>query len=595
MDPRIFYQEHLTAAQATHATLLRRISSLGWLRTLVVILTVCGIWLLVRQTQGLWWLAALPGAAAFLLLLNYHNHIRRREWECRVQIQVLEEELKALDGDFGHHPGGSEHIDPLHPFSYDLDIFGKGSVYQLLCRAVTLQGAASLAQWLKEPYAPDARACTSRQDVMQELSAQPDFLLRYRVAGRSAPEAAGDFDKIISWLDQPDIFNGKKAAHWLSWICPAITIAAIALSVWQGGWHPALGLSIALNWAVLLLFRKQTRTGFYFSGKLAGFVSKYEGVFRATAQMSFQHPSLQATVDAAQQAVKGIPALKKLVQRIENRQNPFVGPLMNALFMYDIQNVLALERWRKREGRSLEAALAGSGDFDARISLAVYTFNHPAHIFPDIAADGRPQLSGTGVKHPLLPAATAIGNDFVIGDTEQMYLLTGANMTGKSTFIRTVGISLVFGHLGLPVPAGSLTVTLCRVFTSMRITDSVQEDISYFKAELNRIRELLQTVRSSGRPCLVLLDEPLRGTNSADKQSGTEAIIRKLLQEGAIGIVATHDTSLGRLEQELEGKIRNYHFESHVAGDILEFDFRLKPGCSVTNNATLLMRQMGIL
>src|SRR5690606_33648511 len=210
--------------------------------------------------------------------------------------------------------------------------------------------------------------------------------------------------------------------------------------------------------------------------------------------MSFWHPSLQANVDVAQQAVKGIPALRKLVQRIENRQNPFVGPLMNALFLYDIQNVLALERWRKREGRSLEAALAGSGDFDAGISLAVYTFNHPAYIFPDIAASGIPQLNGTDVKHPLLPVATAIGNDFVIGNTEQMYLLTGANMTGKSTFIRTIGISLVFTHLGLPVPARSFTVTLCRVFTSMRITDSVQEDISYFKAELNRIRELLQTI-----------------------------------------------------------------------------------------------------
>ncbi len=593
--PRVFYQEHLDTAQTAHIALLRRISLLGWLRTLVVVLTGCGIWLLIRQDEGLWWLAALPGAIVFLLLLNYHNHIRRREWECRVQIQVLEEELKTLDGNFSHHPVGSEHVDPLHPFSYDLDIFGKGSVYQLLCRTVTLQGAGTLAQLLKEPYAADARVCTDRQAVLQELSTHPDFLLRYRVAGRSAPEAAGDFDKIINWLNQPDLFNGRRTAHLLSWICPAITIAAIALSVWHGGWHPVLGLSIALNWGVLLIFRKKTSAGFYFSGKLAGFISKYEGTFRATAKMSFIHPSLQATVETAQQAAKGIPALKKLVQRIENRQNPFVGPLMNALFLYDIQNILALERWRKREGRFLEHALTGSGDFDVRIAFAVYVFNHPAYVFPDIKTDRSTQLKGKDVKHPLLPAATAVGNDFVIGDTEQMYLLTGANMTGKSTFIRTIGINMLFAHLGLPVSAGSFGVTLCRVFTSMRITDSVQEDISYFKAELNRIRKLLQTIRHAGQPYLVLLDEPLRGTNSADKQSGTEAIIRKLLHEGAIGIVATHDTSLGRLEQELRGKIRNYHFESHVEGDMLQFDFRLKPGCSTTNNATLLMRQMGIV
>jgi DNA mismatch repair ATPase MutS len=182
-----------------------------------------------------------------------------------------------------------------------------------------------------------------------------------------------------------------------------------------------------------------------------------------------------------------------------------------------------------------------------------------------------------------------------LGKNEQLYLLTGANMTGKSTFIRTIGVNLILAYLGVPVRARSFIVPLLRIYTAIRISDSVQDDISYFKAELNRMQQLMQTVKDSDIPYFILLDEPLRGTNSTDKQLGTQSIMEKLLQFNAIGIVATHDTGLCRLEQAHPRKISNYHFESEVTDAGLKFDFKLKPGGSTSNNATILMKLMGIV
>ncbi len=592
-NPRIFYSDLLSAAKEELDKLLKRINLITWLRTIVVLLTIAGVWWLILNTEGVWWIAAISGAAVFLILLNIHTALKREETICRTKIQVLEEELRSLDGDFNHHQHGRKFIKPIHPFSFDLDLFGIGSIYQLICRTVTLKGAAELAKRLQFPYANDKVDCISRQTLVKELKEYPDFLVRYRTLGRVAPEAAGDFDNVIDWLEQPAQL--KKTAKWLRWICPIITIITLTLSFQQGGWHPALGLAIAMNWTVLLIYRKQTVAGFRFLSKLTGFIGKYEGIFSATASMEFNHPELRKQVELSKNVVRGLPALKKLINRIENRQNPFVGPLMNAFFIYDIQNLLDLQSWKRKEGVHLKEALLASATLDAQISFAVYSFNNPGYVFPEFFDDQRIMISGKNVRHPLLREQTAVGNDFTIGIDEQLYLLTGANMTGKSTFIRTLGVHLIMGHLGLPVPAESLRMSLCRLYTSMRITDSVQEDISYFKAELNRIKDLLETISEERHPYLVLLDEPLRGTNSADKQSGTAAIIRKLTEKKVIGVVATHDTGLGRLEQELDGKIRNYHFESQLAAGQLQFDFKLKPGCSTTNNATQLMQQMGII
>jgi len=231
---------------------------------------------------------------------------------------------------------------------------------------------------------------------------------------------------------------------------------------------------------------------------------------------------------------------------------------------------------------------------DVYVSCAVYAFNHPENIYPDINTSDL-VIRAKDLKHPLLLPATAVGNDVSLGNAEQFYLLTGANMTGKSTFIRTIGVSNVLSHIGLPLPAKELSVPLLDLYTSMRITDSVQDDISYFRAELNRIKTIMDRVKASATPYMVLLDEPLRGTNSTDKQQGTRAIVENLLSYHAIGIVATHDTGLCDMETDYSGRVSNYHFESQVGETALTFDFKLKPGASTSNNATILMRQMGIV
>ena len=312
------------------------------------------------------------------------------------------------------------------------------------------------------------------------------------------------------------------------------------------------------------------------------------------AGASFTAPWLQSVSQSAKESVAEILKFKKLVHLFDSRSNGMVGPVMNTFFLFDFYCLLQLEGWRKKHSPLLLQAIDEMIATDVDVSGAVYAFNHPQNIYPQINDTGS-EILASDLKHPLLSPATAVGNDTSIGKDEQFYLLTGANMTGKSTFIRTIGVSNVMANLGLPLPAKALSLPLLNLYTSMRITDSVQDDISYFRAELNRIKSIMDTVKASQQPYLVLLDEPLRGTNSTDKQEGTRAIAENLLSYNAIGIIATHDTGLCDMETNFPRKVRNYHFESRVETAGLAFDFKLRPGASTSNNATILMRQMGIV
>jgi DNA mismatch repair ATPase MutS len=312
------------------------------------------------------------------------------------------------------------------------------------------------------------------------------------------------------------------------------------------------------------------------------------------AGQEFKLEWLKKTGEDAKKMSVAILQFKKLVHLFEARSNGLTGPIMNTLFLFDFYCLLRLESWRKNHRQSLIEAMDMMIETDVLISSAVYAFNHPDYIYPTITDSGC-VITASGLRHPLLSQKAAVGNDAILGEKEQFYLLTGANMTGKSTFIRTIGVSIVIGNAGLPFPAKALSLPLLDLYTSMRITDSVQEDISYFRAELNRVKMIMDKVKTAARPCLVLLDEPLRGTNSTDKQQGTRSIVETLLSYHAIGIVATHDTGLCDMELLHKGQVSNYHFESQVETGGLSFDFKLKPGGSTSNNATALMRQMGII
>ena len=311
------------------------------------------------------------------------------------------------------------------------------------------------------------------------------------------------------------------------------------------------------------------------------------------AEAKFENDWLQKMKTNAEQSLASIRRFKKIVHLFESRGNTMTGPAMNTFFLFDFYCLLKLEAWRRDHKQSLLTDVDDVIEMDVYVSCAVYAFNHPENIYSAITTGS--EITARDLRHPLLSPSSAVGNDVSIGAKEQFYLLTGANMTGKSTFIRTIGVTNILTNIGLPLPAKELTMPLLDLYTSMRITDSVQDDISYFRAELNRIKAMMDKVSHAQHPYLVLLDEPLRGTNSTDKQMGTRAIVETLITYNAVGIIATHDTGLCDMEASHSGKISNYYFESKVAEGELTFDFRMKSGGSTSNNATILMRQMGII
>lgn len=590
LAPGIYYRQELKHTADLYIKLQATMRTVSRGRIVSAVAALVAIWYAVAGNLTGW--VPVGGMVLFLLLVRRHIYLGEQQKLLQTRLHIIENELIALDGFYTQFATGAELISSAHPYSLDLDVFGKGSVFQLLCRSITAQGYQLLASWLKVSPT-DAKEIEERQAITKELGGAPELLLELRTAGAGIKEQEQDKARLESWLRAVPEYMNNKLIVGLAIVLPAASIIGMILSVMSGGVHGVLLLAIFVNgviWGVLQKKIKQTDVQV---ARSAAFVEKYEGLIRIVAGYEAKQEKLKEIVAQAAQSVQQAGRFRKLVELFNSRNNGMVGPLMNLLFLYDLFNIIRLERWRKEHKDLLLQAIDHVVLMDAYVSCATYVFNNPGYCYPGFA-EGK-SIRAVNMRHPLLPAHTAVGNELNIGKDESIYLLTGANMTGKSTFMRTLGVNVVLAHMGLPVAADEMTLPVLRVYTSMRITDSVQDDISYFKAELQRIQNMMATIAGSDEHYLVLLDEPLRGTNSQDKQSGTRAIINRLLREHVISIVATHDTGLGDMAETTAGQVANYHFESKVAERGLSFDFKLRKGISTSNNATILMQQMGII
>lgn len=593
MAPANYYNDQLNKLATQVAATKKKADLVAWGRVIIILLDATAVYTAIRNGNTGAWIAALVLTMVFLYILWWQGKLKDLARRLEIHEQILHDELKALEGDNSSFDPGERYVKPSHEFSYDLDIFGERSVYQALNRTATTRGADTLAKLLQSPYATPS-VVADRQQAIKELAEKVDFIHRFRITGKRVPEETGAGERLSQWLEMDDIFRGNKLVTVLLYSVPALSLLFITLSFFQGRLHPGLMLMIAINWAVNIRHAKKVRQAHYLVGESVKLIDQTEHLLKQVAGQDFAGNILRTCKSNSEGSIAAITGLKKLVHLFDNRQNGMAGPLLNSLFLFDVYCITGLEKWRNENRDKLADAVQLVADMDSYCSLGNYAFNSPGNTYP-VMDTSSVVIRGTEVSHPLLHKNTAVGNSFSLGADEQLYLLTGANMTGKSTFIRTVGVNLILAYLGVPLPAASFSFPQVKLFTSIRITDSVQDDVSYFKAELQRMRRLMQEAGNSNTPYLVLLDEPLRGTNSADKQAGTMAIIEKLLSYQTIGIIATHDTNLCTLAEKHKGKISNYHFESKVSGGALQFDYKLEQGGSTSNNATVLMKMMGII
>jgi hypothetical protein len=589
--PRAEYARRLEA-HATAAGQRRRLEArLSNLRLAVFVALAAAAWLVLGAGR-LPLLALLPPAAVFAALVVWHDRsIRRRERDERA-ADFYERGLARVEHRFaGTGEPGERHRDPHHAYAEDLDLFGRGSLFELLCMARTHAGENVLAAWLLAPAGPDvARA---RQGAVAELRERLDLREDMALLGSDVRAAALEAPALRAWGEAPPVLRARLP-RVLAPILSALTLAGLAAFILSpAGPIPFLlagavqaGYAAALRRRVLAVVASvdaPTRD----LDLLASLLERLE-------RERFDTPLLSGVRAALE--TEGLPAsrciasLHRRVELLDARRNQFFAPI-GALLLWTTQLALAVEAWRTAYGGALGRWIEALAELEALASLSGYAYEHPDHVFPEIVA-GSARFEGQGLGHPLLAPDTCVRNDVALGGERRALVVSGSNMSGKSTLLRTVGVNAVLAQAGAPVCAEVLRLSSLSVGASIRVVDSLQEGASHFYAEILRIRKVMELADAG--PTLFLLDEIFHGTNSHDRGIGAEAVLRGLLERGALGLVTTHDLALARVAEALAPRVANVHFEDHLEDGRIAFDYSMRPGVVRKSNALALMRAVGL-
>lgn len=575
----------------------QRYERLGWVRLLVFVAFVAAV--ILAWSELPWWgglLATIGAIAAFATLVNRHSRIQASAQHFTHLATVNEVEARAEQADYTALPAGEKFIDAQHPYSYDLDVFGPYSVFQMLNRGKTIIGQQVLADWLRHPAA--TAAILERQAAARELARDVDWQHHLRAMGAALHEEEGQIDRILHWLRQPDIVLGHPLRRAALWIAPLLFVAAMVLWATVLPWFMALLLLIPAGWW-LRNSSDEVQALHLQTARVADTLRNYARLLAHIEAAQWDAPhlvALQAHVRSSEQLAS--VAIRKLAYRVSQldvRNNVFVF-LLEFSVVWDLQQAYRLDKWKAMHRQQLPHWFAALADIEALVSLGNLHLNRPDWTFPVLSTER--QLTAHALGHPLLPIDGCVTNDVTTPTQGHIHLLTGSNMAGKSTWLRTVGTNIVLALAGAPVRARQLTLPQVQVYTSMRTQDALHESTSSFYAELKRLKFIIEAVEdptiTDGRPVFFLLDEILKGTNSRDRHTGAKALIRQLIASRGAGIIATHDLELGVLEAEADGHIENWAIEVTIQDGQLFFDYLLKRGVSKSFNATLLMRQMGI-
>ena len=568
----------------------------------------------IAATIGLafWSLAAaLVTLAAFIALVVMHERVIGARKRAESGAAFYERGLARVDDTWqGKGDPGSDFADDHHPYAGDFDLFGRGSLFELISVAVTPAGRRRLAQWLKEP-ARDAEEIRGRQAAVLEL--RENVALREDVSTEAA-EITREVEsaKLDAWGAMPSA-TLTRPERFAAIVLPVAAVVLTAITLPSliarliGMTHPEASLGAFANvpitplvvvlFATVLLARHLTP-------RIEPIVSSVEraepalallgGVLARIERETFASPRLAALHERLRgselPASREIEKLRKLVALLDARRNQFFAPFA-VLLLWTAHVALAIERWRVRSGTRIGDWIEAVGEIEALGSLASFALEHPGYAMPEVVQEG-PLFDARELGHPLIPAARRVTNSVRLDATLRLLVVSGSNMSGKSTMMRSVGLGAVLAMAGGPVCAQALRLSTTAVGASIRIADSLQENASRFYAEILRIRQVLEMSREG--PLLYLLDEVLAGTNSHDRRIGAEAIVRGLVERGAIGLVSTHDLALAQIAESLGPRAANVHFEDHIDGGKVVFDYRMRPGVVTKSNALELMRSVGI-
>ncbi|MCG9971652.1 MutS-related protein [Christiangramia crocea] len=528
--------------------------------------------------------------AVFIFLISRHTDLKKERAKTEALIDLNEQELKILEtGDFSMLPEGKEFDVEGHAFSRDIDLFGRKSFFQYLNRTALQEGKARLARILLANRIDRIRR---KQEAVKELSSKADWRQQYTATAKLV-KTETDSKTILHWIRNYKSFVPK----YIKWF-PAV-FSVLSVVVFLAYYFEQIGFSQVLLWFLIGVII----TGYFLKkiNNLSSNVSKVQDTFQQYHQLlafieneEFESELMVKLKDSIKSESKKASVIlhefSKAIDALDQRNNFLFGIIANGFFLWDLRQCYRLEKWIEHHHTAVEHWFEAVERTDAYNSLGNFAFNHTHYHFPEILPE-KQGIKATNLGHPLLDPNKRVNNDFEI-DGEQFFIITGANMAGKSTFLRTVALQIVMSNIGLPVCAESCSYSPIKLITSMRTSDSLGDDESYFFSELKRLKFIVDKIEKENY--FIILDEILKGTNSTDKAIGSRKFVQRLVGSRSTGIIATHDLSLCEISEELE-QVKNFYFDAEILNDELHFDYQLKTGICRNMNASFLLRKMKIV
>ncbi|HBV18371.1 MutS family DNA mismatch repair protein [Phocaeicola plebeius] len=595
MNPENHYTERLSLTEGQLQQVKKQIFRISMLRLALFIAGIAGLYFFFNQTTLLIICICLTFLPLFILVKIHNRFFIRKEW-LETQARIIQEELQALSGDYSSFEDGKEYVNPEHPYSFDLDIFGRRSLFQSINRTCTFFGKNRLAKWLQN-HLHEKTSIEKRQEMVREISEHTLFREQFRVAGLVHHGQSSDGEKIQAWSQSPAQYLHAGWVKAFIWGVPVINSLLLITSL--AGWTSFSWLGLSFGIFLVLSFGIIKRATYIQEtyGKQLKSLNGYARLIALAKAENWKSAGMQELMERfnlnGQSPIQALQQLSKELDRLDLRNNQFLYVLLEGSIFFQLQEIVRIERWKARYGQHISKWLETVGELDALCSLGTFAYNHPQYTYPELTEKPFCFLA-TQMGHPLMPASQCVKNDATIPSRPFFLIITGANMAGKSTYLRTIGVNYLLACIGAPVCCERLKLYPNQLITSLRTSDSLSDNESYFFAELKRLKRIIDLL-NQGQQLFIILDEILKGTNSMDKQKGSFDLIRQFMQLKANGIIATHDLLLGSLIKQFPEEIRNYCFEADIKENELTFSYKLREGVAQNMNACFLMKKMGII
>jgi ABC-type multidrug transport system fused ATPase/permease subunit len=585
---KLYYTDRLDEIAKEKQQTLKYISLFSWLRLLSFALFIVTIYFFSAAYGLLWLIVSVFFFVSLIVLVIYHQKLYHKSERLQAMFDINQNEIKHLEHQPSIFNNGVSYSTQL-PFADDLDLFGPHSVFHYMNRCQTRYGMDLLANALLQP-ATDSGQIRTMQESVREFAGfrafHQDVMVRLMLSQRKK-----DVKEVGIEGTKPIYLFGSKFYRLASWLMPVLVILSLIAGIITGNY----ALFMLNGTIAMMMVFRQSRKMMLLAEEIGGrtqSMKAYAGIFDDFGKLHLETRVLKEMAQSSNEASLQFRKLAALAEQFDRRNNILLFLVGNIFLMYDFQLGLAYENWKRRNLGHFDAWLETFGRIEFFVSLGTFAWNHPEMGFPELTDESG--LWAKSLGHPLIPGEQLVTNDVSLAVDPRIILVTGSNMSGKSTFLRTLGVNVILAQMGAPVCAESFRWKPMRVLSSLRQSDSLQENTSLFLNELKQLKFILEFVQSD-EFCLVLLDEILRGTNSDDKYTGSKQLIMKLLEYNSLVVMATHDLKLSQLETEYPQQVVNYCFESRIDNGLLLFDYTIRKGVAVNRNATWLMKDMGVI